>query len=464
MTAPARRAAYEALRAIESGRALLAEAIVASREPLQDDRDRALVTSIVTGTLRWRNRLDFVLSRHVMRELARLDPEVLEILRLSVYQLLFLARVPASAVVHDAVNLTRAAGKTSAAGFVNAVLRKVSRTRDRLDFPQAPSAGAAGTREAWLDALSLTGSHPRWLVERWLDRMGPEAAAAWVEFNNEEPALTIRANTLKTSRELLGERLLDAGVETGRLRFAPDGLRVLRGNPLRTPLAKQGLFVVQDEASQLVALMCGRQQRWRTLDACAAPGGKTLVLASGPARGGLLVAADRRWRRLKLLREYLATAGAGQARIVALDLRPAPHSGTSSISCSWTPRAPASARCGGRSTSGGAARRAMSERRRRSRRGCCAMRRAWWPLAAGWSTPPVPASRKRTRGCSRRGSAANRASARPTRSCCRAKASRPGCSTSRAICTPARIYMAWKPFSPRRPTAPVPADGPRVVH
>jgi len=320
MTAPARRAAYEALRAVGSGRALLAEAIVASREPLQDDRDRALVTTIVTGTLRWRNRLDFVLSRQVMRDLARLDPEVLDILRLSVFQLLFLERVPGSAVVHDAVNLTRAAGKTSAAGFVNAVLRKVSLTRDRLDLPQPPAAGAGGTREAWLDALSLTGSHPRWLVERWLDRMGPEASAAWVKFDNEEPALTIRANTLKTSRELLGERLLDAGVETERLRFAPDGLRVLRGNPLRTPLAKQGLFVVQDEASQLVALMCGRQQRWRTLDACAAPGGKTLVLAAGPARGGLLVAADRRWRRLKLLREYLATAGAGQARIVALDL------------------------------------------------------------------------------------------------------------------------------------------------
>jgi 16S rRNA (cytosine967-C5)-methyltransferase len=80
MTAPARRAAYEALRAVGSGRALLAEAIVASREPLQDDRDRALVTTIVTGTLRWRNRLDFVLSRQVMRDLARLDPEVLEIL------------------------------------------------------------------------------------------------------------------------------------------------------------------------------------------------------------------------------------------------------------------------------------------------------------------------------------------------------------------------------------------------
>jgi 16S rRNA (cytosine967-C5)-methyltransferase len=233
--------------------------------------------------------------------------------------LLFLERVPASAVVHDAVNLTRVAGKSSAAGFVNAVLRKVSRTRHQLDLPQAPAFSSGDDRNAWLDALSVTGSHPRWLMERWLDRLGPEAAARWVAFNNEEPALTIRANTLKVSREQVGERLLEAGVQTQPLRFAPDGLRVTRGNPLRTPLAKQGLFVVQDEASQLVALMGGRQQRWRTLDACAAPGGKTLVLAAGPARGGLLVAADRRWRRLKLLREYLRSA-ASQARIVALDL------------------------------------------------------------------------------------------------------------------------------------------------
>src|SRR5262249_48170708 len=157
------RAAYEVLRAIETGGALLTDALVTAREALKDDRDRALVTSIVVGTLRWRNRLDFVLSRQVTRELARLDPEVLEILRLSVFQLLFLERVPAPAVVHDAVNLARAAGKTSAAGFVNAVLRSVSRTRHQLNLPAMPPAAGDRDRAAWLDAVSITGSHPRWL-------------------------------------------------------------------------------------------------------------------------------------------------------------------------------------------------------------------------------------------------------------------------------------------------------------
>ena len=320
MTAPARRAAYGALRAIESGDELLSEAIVHARDSLTDDRDRTLVNAIVTGTLRWRNRVDWVLAGAIERDLARLDPEVLEILRLSAYQLLFLTRVPASAVVHDAVDLTRTAGKSSATGFVNAVLRRVSRTRHQLNLPQPPSSADERTRERWVDALSITGSHPRWLIERWLDRFGPEVAKAWVDFNNEEPALTLRANTLRASRETVAAQLQQSGIGVEFVRFAPDGLRVTSGNPLRTLLWKQRLFVVQDEASQLVPLLSGRRPRRRTLDACAAPGGKTLVLAAGPASHGLLVAADRRRRRLRLLRNYLTSAGAARVHIVGLDL------------------------------------------------------------------------------------------------------------------------------------------------
>ena len=146
MTAPARRAAYEALSAIESAAAdLLAGHRRVARAAEGRSRPRAR-HSIVTGTLRWRNRLDFVLSRHVMRELARLDPEVLESCDSASFSSCSSTRVPASAVVHDAVDLTRAAGKTSAAGFVNAVLRKVSRARDRLALPQPPSASTARAR------------------------------------------------------------------------------------------------------------------------------------------------------------------------------------------------------------------------------------------------------------------------------------------------------------------------------
>jgi 16S rRNA (cytosine967-C5)-methyltransferase len=320
MIAPARRAAYEVMRAVSTRRSDLPDALAATRDPLPDERDRALVTTLVTGTLRWRNRLDWLLRPALSRDLTRLDPEVLDILRLGLFQLLFLSRVPASAVVDDQVNLTRLVGKSSAAGMVNAVLRRLSRTRDDQPLPSMPAAGDAAPRSAWLDALSITGSHPRWLVERWIDRLGAEAAAAWVAFDNTEPALTLRANTLRISREALARELHQAGVETVPLRFAPDGLQVTSGNPLRAEIGSRGLFVVQDEASQIVPLMAGTAVRHAVLDACASPGGKTLVLAPKVPPGGLLVAGDRRPGRIALVRRRLAEAGAAAVRVVALDL------------------------------------------------------------------------------------------------------------------------------------------------
>jgi 16S rRNA (cytosine967-C5)-methyltransferase len=313
MIAPARRAAYQVMRAVSTRRSDLPDALAATRDPLPDDRDRALVTTLVTGTLRWRNRLDWILRPALSRDLARLDPEVLDILRLGLFQLLFLSRVPASAVVDDQVNLTRLVGKSSAAGLVNAVLRRLNRAGPDLTLPVAPEVGHSGSRKAWLDALSITGSHPRWLVERWIDRLGPEAAAAWVAFNNAEAPLTLRTNTLQTSREDLARNLRNAGVETTPLRFAPDGLEVISGNPFRTEMASRGSFVAQDEASQIVPLMAGTRVRRTVLDACASPGGKTLVLAPRVPPGGLLVAGDRRPGRI-------AEAGAGEVRVVALDL------------------------------------------------------------------------------------------------------------------------------------------------
>jgi 16S rRNA (cytosine967-C5)-methyltransferase len=234
--------------------------------------------------------------------------------------LLFLTRVPAAAVVDDAVKLARVAGKASASGLVNGTLRNLSRSRSALGLPEIPASAEDASREQWLDGLSITGSHPRWLVARWIDRLGPTVAAAWVDFNNREPALTIRANTTRASRATVAGRLAREGVDTAPLRFAPDGLSVESGNPLRTSLADRGDFVVQDESSQLVPLMAGTAARARTLDACASPGGKTLILGAGPAASGLLVAGDRRWKRVALLRDRLAQCGLDRARIVALDL------------------------------------------------------------------------------------------------------------------------------------------------
>src|SRR5438034_5137999 len=149
MIAPARVAAYDILTALSSGQADLPTAIAFARVGLQDDRDRALAAEIATGVQRWRAALDHLIVAFSKRAIDRLDPEVVEILRLSAYQLLHLTRVPASAVVDDAVNLVRRAGKRSAAGFVNAVLRELSRKRRHLPLPDRPSD--TGDRTAVLD-------------------------------------------------------------------------------------------------------------------------------------------------------------------------------------------------------------------------------------------------------------------------------------------------------------------------
>ena len=136
MIGPARLAAYDILSAVAAGRANLPAAIAFVRPTLHDERDRALASDIATGVQRWRAALDHLIAQFSARSIARLDPEVVEILRLSVYQLLYLTRVPASAVVDDAVDLTRRMGKPSAAGFVNAVLRAISRRRLRASPDQ----------------------------------------------------------------------------------------------------------------------------------------------------------------------------------------------------------------------------------------------------------------------------------------------------------------------------------------
>ena len=314
MIAPARVAAYEALRAVSSGRADLPHALARARTHLPDERDRALAGEILTGALRWQAVFDRLIEVMTTRANARLDPEVVDILRITMFQLLHLDRVPASAAVNDAVSLTRRAGKRSAAPLVNAVLRRVSRQRGRLPLPPRPAT--LGADAETLDYLSVTLSHPRWLIARWVARYGADAAEAWARFDNAPAALTLRANTLRTSVQDLGRALAARGVETAPARFAPDALVVTAGNPLATPLAAQGLFVVQDEASQLVALMAGVAPGERVLDACASPGGKTTAMAATMEDRGLIVATDLRGRRMELLAETVARSGARSIRLV----------------------------------------------------------------------------------------------------------------------------------------------------
>jgi 16S rRNA (cytosine967-C5)-methyltransferase len=323
MIAPARLAAYQILTALSAGRADLPTAIAHARESLRDERDKALAAEIATGVQRQRAALDFLIAHLAKRPLTRLDPEVVEVLRLSAYQLLHLSRVPAAAVVDDAVKLTGKAGKRSASGLVNAVLRTLSRKRSALPLPERPVAPT--DREQALEYLTITLSHPRWVAARWLDRLGFDRAEAWMQFNNRPAQLTLRANPLRTSVSDLQNRLAQSEVVTRRGRFAPDTLVVEEGHPLRGPDAEAGLFVVQDEASQLVALLAGEHPGPRVLDTCASPGGKTTAFAAAMRGEGLVVACDIRDRRMAILRQTITASGAGNVRLVqASILDPAP--------------------------------------------------------------------------------------------------------------------------------------------
>lgn len=169
MISPARRAALHAIRAVHEHGVTLGEALARWRPQLPDPRDRGLVTEVTTGTLRWRGAIDFLVTRAADRPAGRLDAVVLDVLRLAVFQLLWLDRVPAAAVVNDSVDLVRALKRRSAAGFVNAVLRRVIRDGRTL-LPARPSTTMvdAAAMAAWRNYLSVSLSHPSWLVDRWV--------------------------------------------------------------------------------------------------------------------------------------------------------------------------------------------------------------------------------------------------------------------------------------------------------
>ena len=324
MIAPARVAAYEILVAVAGGRDL-PSAIASARGGLRDDRDRALAAEIAAGVQRWRAALDHVIGTASKRPLGQLDPQVLDILRLSLYQLLHLTRVPASAVVDDGVELVRRAGKSSAAGFVNAVLRSISRKRQALPLPPRPED--LSDRQAALDYFSITLSHPRWLAARWYDRLGFATAEEWLQFDNRPAPLTLRTNRLRTTTAALTEQLARDDVYVRPGQYAPDALIVEDGNPLR--LTETAGFVPQDEAYQLVAALIAARPGTRILDTCASPGGKTTAMAADMSSQGLLVACDVRDRRVALLRRTIASTGATNVRVVQADAsQPLPFSVT----------------------------------------------------------------------------------------------------------------------------------------
>jgi 16S rRNA (cytosine967-C5)-methyltransferase len=260
--------------------------------------DRAFATDLVNGTLRWRGRLDYLLTRLLDRDLEKLDPLVANALRLGAYQIVCNERVPDSAAVDQTVRCVRAAGADRATGLVNAVLRKLAATHEELALPELATDP--------LGHLTHTLSLPPWLADRWLASLGAEEAAALAAACNEIPPLTIRVNRLATQRDALLEVMREHFPAAAPCRFASDGIVLgRRGNPALDPAFLDGRYSVQDEASQLVVALLDPQPGEIVLDACAAPGGKACAIGERLGGSGRVVATDHNGRRLGLVRRQV---------------------------------------------------------------------------------------------------------------------------------------------------------------
>lgn len=307
-----RREAYRILRRVEGAGAFASVLLEKTVASWTDPRDAALVTELVLGVLRRRAALDHAIARAAGRGAGEIDAPVLTAVRMGAYSLLFLDRVPDFAAVDTAVALVKEAGFARAAAFANGVLRRIAREHEAL-LPRAPQRGDT-------EALALFRSHPLWWTRRMVERSGWDTADALLAANN-EPAPSVLASWPASKGSVaLAESLTGEGVATVPCRFVPEALRVVAGVPQRTRTFRDGLFWIQDEASQLVVALFGPRVGPGVLDACAAPGGKSLGLASRLPPGGFVVAADRNARRLSRLRQNVARLRAGNIVAIAADM------------------------------------------------------------------------------------------------------------------------------------------------
>ena len=285
---PARLAAFNILKQVETG--AFSSVLLAAQEPHLQPVDRALCHELVLGVLRWQLRLDKILEHFSKRAIESLDPPVRIALRLGLYQLRYLTRIPASAAVNESVSLVRAARLSSATAFVNAVLRRAEREAE-----YDPAAEVSDP----LERIAIQTSHPAWLIDRWASAFGLDEAEAFATANNMLPPTAFRVVAHRASESEVLARLNAAGAILESSDVVDGAWRVSGAASLLRDLSAAGEIYVQDEASQLVAQELNVGPGERVLDLCAAPGGKTTLLADLSADDAFIVAGDRSAKRME---------------------------------------------------------------------------------------------------------------------------------------------------------------------
>jgi 16S rRNA (cytosine967-C5)-methyltransferase len=264
--------------------------------------DRAFLTELTYGVIRWRERLDWVIRHFSKIPFEKVEPGTLNILRLGLYQILFLSRTPSSAAVNESVELAKRVRGKGGAGFVNAVLRSSIRQKDEIRYPDREQDPALH--------ISVGQSHPLWLVERWIKELGVEETLRICKFNNQISPLTLRTNTLKINRADLIEKLREKELKPLPATFSEEGILLQDPPPTsELPFLKEGLYMIQDEASQLITSVADPKPGERILDACAAPGGKTTHMAQTMENLGEIYALDLSKGKLGWIEEMCQRLG-----------------------------------------------------------------------------------------------------------------------------------------------------------
>jgi 16S rRNA (cytosine967-C5)-methyltransferase len=318
---PARAAAFEILLRVEREHSYATELLHSAPLAKLSDRDHGLTTELVMGVLRWQSVLDQRLAAASSQELERLDGEVLAALRLAVYQLQFLSRVPVRAAIFESVELVKAARKRSAASFVNAILRKIAEAGSEDVFADIGKSSDA-------IALARNAAHPPWLVARWAERYGLEPTRQICAHDQQVPGTAIYLHDNRSSDGRSGDgqsrsdqseaELSEAGVQLAPGWLLSSARRVVAGDVTGTRAYREGRISIQDEASQLVGLLAGGGEL--ILDCCAAPGSKTALLAGRNPRAKVF-ATELHPHRARLLRNLVRSPN---VRVAAADARHLP--------------------------------------------------------------------------------------------------------------------------------------------
>jgi 16S rRNA (cytosine967-C5)-methyltransferase len=309
----ARWAAYQVLNRLEQRRGNSSTLLQEVLAKVPDAKDRNLITDIVLGTLRWRARLLFLIAQFSRRKLHQLDREVVLILQLGVYQLLY-TNIASHAAIYETVKLCKIARLTSAASFVNGILRGVQGRLSSLPEPV-------------VNILPIRWSHPEWLTSRWVQRFGETDAIALMQVNNQPPPVYLHINQFLTNPETVLEHLLAEGVHAEQTPFGQSVLRVRQGSSQNTKSFLDGEFYIQDAAVNLLSEFMDLIPGSRVLEIAAAPGGKTFQLAWRIRNEGKIVAVDSTISRMRAWRKNMERLKITCALPVVADARTLPFLG-----------------------------------------------------------------------------------------------------------------------------------------